>query len=150
MLILFLNKHGIVHHEFFSQAPEARGINGQCYLDILKQLRARVASIRPKLIATNTRVLHQDNVPPHTSHAVADWLAKNGTTQMLHFSYLLDMALRDFWAFPNVKKALKNIHWGNVEENERVTRQALKTLTQEEFEDCFQQWEGRWSKCVPI
>ncbi len=54
----------------------------------------------------------------------------------------------DFWAFPKVKRALKNVHWGSVEEIKQVTTQTLKALTQEEFEDCFQQWEWHWSKWV--
>ncbi len=28
--------------------------------------------------------------------------------------------------------------------------QELKALTQEEFEDCFRQWEGCWSNCVSM
>ncbi len=69
---------------------------------------------------------------------------------MLHSLYLPDMALCDSLAFPKVKKMMKNIHLESIEETERVTTQALKALTQEEFEDCFQQWEGRWSKCVSM
>ncbi len=63
------------------------------------------------------------------SYVEADWLAKNGTIQMLHSPYLPDMDPCDFWPFPKVKKALKNVHWGSVEEVERVTMQALKVLT---------------------
>ncbi len=56
----------------------------------------------------------------------------------------------DFWAFPKVKNALKNVHWRVIEEIDRVTTQALKALTQEEFKDCFQQWEEHWSRCVSM
>ncbi len=84
------------------------------------------------------------------SHVVSNWLVKNGTAQMLHSPYSPDMSPCDFWAFPKVKKMLKNVHWGSVEEIERVTMQALKALTQGEFEDCLQQWEGRWSKCLSM
>ncbi len=37
---------------------------------------------------------------------------------MLQSLYLPDMAPCDFWAFPKVKKALKNVHWGRVEKIE--------------------------------
>ncbi len=83
------------------------------------------------------------------SHVVADWLAKNGT-QVLHSPYSPYMVPGDFWALTKVKKALKNVHWGSVEEIERVTMQVLKALTQEEFKDCFRQWEGCWSKCISM
>ncbi len=52
------------------------------------------------------------------------------------------MAPCDFWAFPKVKKPLKNIYWVSIEEIELVTTQALKALTQEEFEDCFRSGRG--------
>ncbi len=110
MLILFFNRCGIVCHEFFRLTPEAEGINGQCYLDILKLLHPRIAHVKPELFAVNSWVLHHNNAPLHMSHVVADRLAKNGTTQMLHSLYLPDMAPHDFWAFPKVKKVLKNIH----------------------------------------
>ncbi len=54
MLIFFSDRCGIVHYEFFRPTPEARGINGQCYLDILKRLHVRIAPIRSELFATNS------------------------------------------------------------------------------------------------
>ncbi len=56
-LILFFNRHGIVHHKLFLLSPEARGINGQCYLNILKWLHGHIARVRPELFATNSWVL---------------------------------------------------------------------------------------------
>ncbi len=125
MLILFFERHRIVLHEFFRVAPEASEMNGQYYLDILKQLHARIARVRPELFAANSSLLQHDNAPPHMSHVVVDWLAKNGMTQMLHSPHSPDMAPCDFWAFLKVKKVLKNVHWGSAEEIERVTTQAL-------------------------
>ncbi len=97
--------------------PEARGINGQHYLDILKQLHACIAHIRPELFAANSWILHHNNVPSHMSHVVADWLAKNGITQILHSLYLPDMAPYDFWAFPKLKK-YEECLLGSIEETE--------------------------------
>ncbi len=88
----------------------------------------------------NSFVIHHGNAPSYMSHVVPYWLAENGSTQMaqmLHFPYLPDMTLCDFWAFLKVKEVWKNVHWGSVEEIERVTTPTLKALTQEEFEDCF-------------
>ncbi len=125
----FFDRRGIVHYEFFRLTPNAGGINGQRYLDILKELHVRIAHIRPELFTTNSWVLHHDNAPPHTSHVVADSLVKSGTTRMLHSPYSPNMAPCDCWAFPEVKKVLKNAHWRSIEEIERVMAWALKTLT---------------------
>ncbi len=37
-----------------------------------------------------------------------------------------------------------------VEETEQVTTNSLKALTLEEIQDCFQQWERRWAKCIEL
>ncbi len=93
LLILFFDKWGIVHQEFFKLTPEARVINRQYYLDTLKQLWARIVCVRPELFVANSWVLHHNNAPPHMSHAVVYYcLAKNGTTQMLNFPFSPDMA----------------------------------------------------------
>ncbi len=119
---IYIYRTGIVHREFFRPTSEAKGINGQRYLDILKWLCARIAHVMPELFAANSWVLHHDMCPPHmSSYVVADWLVKNRTTQSLHSPYLPDMPLCDFWAFPKVEKALKNVHWESVEEIDRVT-----------------------------
>ncbi len=103
MLILFFDS-GIVHHEFFRLTPEARGINGHRYLDILKWLRARNARVRPELFAANSWVLHHDKAPQHRSHVTVDWLEKNGTTPKLHSPYSPDMACVTFRHFQKSKK----------------------------------------------
>ncbi len=70
-----------------------------CSYYSLEQLHARITRVRPELFAANSFVLHHNNAPPHASHVVANWLAENGITQMLHSPYLPDMAPCDFWAF---------------------------------------------------
>ncbi len=60
MLILFSDRYGIVLHKFFRLTTEARWISGQCYLNIVKWLPARIAHVRPELFANNSWVLHHD------------------------------------------------------------------------------------------
>ncbi len=45
---------------------------------------------------------------------------------------------------------MKDKHWGTEEEIKQATTNFLKALTVEEFEDCFQQWERRWAKCIEL
>ncbi len=73
LILFFFDRHGIVHHQFFKPTPEARGVNGQLYLDILKWLHAHIACIKPELFAINSWVFHYDNASPHTTHVVIDW-----------------------------------------------------------------------------
>ncbi len=72
MLILFFNRRGIIHHEFFRPTPEARGINGERYLAILKRLRARIARVQPEMFEEDSWVLHQDNAPSYNCTLVSE------------------------------------------------------------------------------
>ncbi len=120
MLILFFDRRGIVHHEFFRPTPEASGINVQRYLDILKWLRPLIARIRPELFATNSWVLHHNNIPPYMSHVAADWLAKKWNDLDVTLFVFTIYGPVWFLGIPKSQKSIWNIHWGSVEEIERV------------------------------
>jgi len=63
-------------------------------------------------------------------------------------AYSPDLAPRDFFLFPRLKKILKGHRF---EATEDITRNSTKTLLdipKEEFAKCFQQWQQRWAKCV--
>ncbi len=94
--------------------------------------------------------MHQDNAPSHNCTLVSEWLARNRTIVMQHCPWSPDLAPNDLWAFPRVKKDMKDKHWGTVEEIEQATTNSLKALMVEEFQDCFQQWERRWTKCIEL
>jgi len=65
-----------------------------------------------------------------------------------HRPYSLDLALCDFWLFPKVKMTMKGkrIEW--IQDVEAATTAQLKTLTKEDFQNCFREWKERWDKCV--
>ncbi len=69
---------------------------------------------------------------------------------MRHCPWLPDLAPNDFWAFPRVEKDTQDKRWEMVEEIEQATTNSLKALTVEEFQDCFQQWERHWAKCIEL
>ncbi len=104
MLILFFDRRRIIHHEFFKPTPEARGINGERYLAILKRLRACILCVRPEMFEEDSWVLHQDNASSHNCTLVSEWLARNRTIVMRHCPWSPDLAPNDFWAFPQSQK----------------------------------------------
>ncbi len=103
LLILFFDRRGIIHHEFFRPTPEACGINGERYLAILKRLRARIEQARSEIFEEDSCVLHQDNAPSHNCMLVSEWLARNRTIVMRHCPWSPDLAPNDFWVFFRVK-----------------------------------------------
>jgi len=47
-----------------------------------------------------------------------------------------------------MKRDLKGKRFQNVEEMRVKTTEALKTITLQEFQNCFEQWKKRWDKCI--
>jgi hypothetical protein len=74
---------------------------------------------------------------------VRQFLTKNGTTTASHTSYSPDLAPCDFFLFPRMKRYLKGKRFQNVEEMRGKTTEALKALTLQEFQNCFEQWKKR-------
>jgi len=47
-----------------------------------------------------------------------------------------------------MKRDLKRKRFQNVEEVREKTTEPLKAITLQEFQNCFEQWEKRWDKCI--
>ena len=65
-----------------------------------------------------------------------------------HPPYSPDLAPCDFWFFPIVKMTMKGKHFESIQDTEAATTAQLKTLTKEDFQNCFIKWQERWNKCV--
>jgi hypothetical protein len=58
------------------------------------------------------------------------------------------MAPCDFWLFPKLKRPLKGSRFDSHEDIMQTATKELRSLPEEAFQKCFQQWEERWAKCV--
>ena len=47
-----------------------------------------------------------------------------------------------------MKRDLKGKRFQNVEEVREKTTEALKAITFQEFQNCFEQWKKRWDKSI--
>jgi len=47
-----------------------------------------------------------------------------------------------------MKRDLKGKCFQNVEEVREKMTEALKDITLQEFQNCFEQWKKRWDKCI--
>jgi len=65
-----------------------------------------------------------------------------------HPPYSLDLAPCDFWLFPKVKMTMKGKRFESIQDIKAATTAQLKTLTKEDFQNCFRKWQERWDKCV--
>jgi len=81
-------------------------INGECYRVILKNhLLRTVAGKRPEL--AGNYIFHQDNVPPHKSRIVTEFLVEQGIQKLRHPPYSPDLASSDFWLSDTLKLSLQ-------------------------------------------
>jgi len=62
--------------------------------------------------------------------------------------YSPDLASCDIFLFPRMKRDLKGKRFQNVEEVREKTTEALKAITLQEFQNCFEQWKKRWDNCI--
>lgn len=145
MLEVFFDIKGIVHFEFI---PEGRTVNKNLYVEILRRLRDSIRRKRPELWEAKNWILHHDNAPAHRSFMVSEYLTKSQVRVLPQPPYSPDLAPADFYVFPRMKKLLKGRRFQSTEEVQIATTTALKEVTKDGLQECFQQWYGRWQKCV--
>ena len=135
---------GIVRAEFVRRNTT---VNSEYYKGLLQCLRNDVHRKRPEKWA-NGFILHHDNALRHTSLLVQQFLSNKNITVCPHPPYSPDLAPCDFWFFPKVKMTMKGKRFGSIPDIEAATTAQLKTLTKEDFQNCFRKWLERWDKCV--
>ena len=110
-------------------------------------LRKNVRRKRPEKWA-NGFILYHDNAPCHTLLLVQQFLSNKNITVCPHLPYSPDLAPCDFWLFPEVKMTMKGKGFEAIQDIEAAKTAQLKTLTEEDFQNCFRKWQERWDKCV--
>ena len=70
-------------------------------------------------------MLHHDNAPSHSSRMVMDTVNKLGVELLPHPPHSPDLAICDFWLFPNLKNRLR----GNKYESREELRCAVNKHT---------------------
>ena len=122
-------------------------MNSEYYKGLLERLRNDVRRKRPENWE-NGFILHHDNAPCHTSLLVRDFLSNKIITMCPYRPYSPDLAPGDFWLFPKIKMTVKGKRFESIQDIEAATTAQLKTLTKDDFQNCFRKWQERWDKCV--
>ena len=90
---------------------------GLGFIVMSQRIRLRTA-IRKKRRGKLSKgvLLQQDNVRVHTCKVAMDAVERNGYELIPHPAYPPDLAPRDFFLFPNLKKGIRGCHFRSDEE----------------------------------
>ena len=145
MLINFFDHQEMVHHEFL---PQGQTVNQHFYKEVLTRLVNKLRQNRRATWAGKTWILHYHNAPAHTALCVKQFLVSKEITTLHHPHYSPDLAPCDFFLFPKLKGILKGKRFQGVEDIKTSITRHLKTITKEEFSQCFKVWSKRMEKCI--
>ena len=74
-----------------------------------------------------------------------EFLATKQITALEYPAYSPDLAPSDFYLFQKIKEIMKRRHFDDIRSNTTV---ALKTIPQNQFQNCFEVWTRRWHRCI--
>ncbi|KAJ4427413.1 hypothetical protein ANN_25035 [Periplaneta americana] len=141
---VFFDSQGLMHHEFI---PEGRTVTKELYVETLRRLWDAVRRKRPEKWVENNWFLMHDNAPAHRAIIVKNFLARHNITALDHPPYTPDLSPPDYFLFPRLKSHLKGRRFNAEEVIANATR-ALRRVSQNDFQACFQELYTRWQKCV--
>jgi len=53
-----------------------------------------------------------------------------------------------FFLFPKIKEISKGRHFDDIDDIRNNTTAALRAITQNQFQNCFEGWTRRWHRCI--
>ena len=101
---------------------------------------------RPHL-GTEKTVLHHDNAPAHSSINAMVELDSLGYELLRRPPYSQDLALRDYYLFPNLKRWLKGKRFHTNEEVISVTETYFAKFDKSYYSKGIKILENYWKKC---
>ena len=129
--------------------PKRSTITGVYCANLLDQLRTAIREkCRGKL--SYGVLLQQDNARVHTCKVAMDALERNGYELIPHPAYSPDIAPRDFFLFPNLKKDIRGLHFQSDEEVVMATEEWVNGKDPDFFSSGLMALEHRWSKCITL
>ena len=83
----------------------------------------------------------------HTALLTRRFLTDNKNTAVPHPPHSPDLAPSYFFLFPKLKMNLKGRRFQTLEEIQAESQAVLNTLLENDFQECFKNWQRRWGRC---
>ena len=83
-----------------------------------------------------------------TALSVREFLATKQITVLEHPAYSPDLAPSDFFLFLKIKEILKGRHFDDIDNIRSNTTAALKAISQNQFQNCYEGWTRHFHWCI--
>jgi hypothetical protein len=98
-------------------------------------------------------ILHHDNAPAarthtHTASSVREFLPKKCIPLLTQAPHSPDLSPCDFYLFPKLKPTVKSYHFQTLDRVQKAVADAIKILTEADFQSRYEARKTRWDKCV--
>ena len=144
MAIIFCDIQGIILNHF---VPPKTTVTGNYYASVIKSdLLLAIKRKRPQPMRSGI-LLHHDKAPSHSSHVVLDTIKELDIEILPHPLYSPDLAICDFWLFPNLKNKLCGEKYKSREKLRRAVDRYLRDMSRDGLHHVFRAWVERWDKC---
>ena len=148
MLVAFIDKDGLVYHEF---VPNGQGIGGILYGQILdcflQALRRQCPQLATRAGMRTWALLH-DGAPAHRSLPACTLLTCHNVQVLPHPGYSPDLNPMDYWFFNKVKSNVKGIHHRDVPQLQQSVDASIGSLTRQNFADAMDRLPERLRRCI--
>ena len=144
MAIIFCNIQEIILNHF---VPPKTTVTGNYYASVIKSnLLLAIKRKRPQLMRSGI-LLHHDNAPSHSSPVVLDTIKELDIEILPHPPYSPDLAICDFWPFPNLKNKLRGEKYKSREQLRCGIDRYLRDMSRDGLHHVFWAWVEQWDKC---
>ena len=119
------------------QCPERRTVNGEYYLGVLDRLWKRIGRGRPEYPAGKQLFLLHDNVPPHKTKKVNEFLMKKRISLINHLPHSPDLSPCDYFLFPKLKTKIKGAFYDDTPAIQAAVTEVLKNIPINDIKKCM-------------
>ena len=92
--------------------------------------------------------MHHDNAASQKAIIVNEFLSKYLTNIIEQPPYSPDMAPADIFLVPKLKLPHRGTRFQSIEDLKENSRRELKSIPENAFKKCFNDWIIRWQKCI--
>ena len=125
MATVFGDAQGVIMLDFLAKKST---ITGTCYANLLDQLKTAIREKHRGKLSKGI-LLQQDNERVHTCKIAMDAVKRNGYERMPLPAYSPDLAISNYFLFPNLKKDIRGVISGLTKKSWRQLRSGSETRT---------------------